>query len=669
MTNFKAVLLNTKFDREYRNVLRFDTREAQEKYFNLPSLFSNAENINFNAGSLLETTMIYRIRENETLNDILSKNYCIVQDLNENRTLQYYFFFVRNAMQDVGGQVKLWLELDIFQTYYIDLNFTPCNIQKAHLNRFIDVGDGKVKFDGGIDSKLFEREDIRNVAKRLTKRQTISMYEDDFNGFTDEVKEWLATHVKAWVYAFIDATHKYDLPGKVEGKNVEFETTKIEGLNGNVLETSLCAVCVPISTDGGIIFEDDNGKRFAFGYSSLQLFMNDNEGANYIFSMKLSSNPPFYLRGLGSAYFSIEGSNLIIKGVSRDINLSQEQNNGLQYSMVNTGIKVVKDLDPFGFAMFFVKQQKPFLELKCENDFQYEFEKTEIVGAQKSYKFNPKLLNSDYCSLNIGNENGNFEYDVQKLNKNNLSILYTEPLTPDITKVYVRLKGEENSIYLPETSQNFTGFVDNNDTSMVLVSSQFQNMLAQNKNFFQQNSINRTFAGVMGGLGAGASLGTGLASLPTGGLGAIAAGVVGGIGAIAGVVKSSINEQLSVDNMKSAPASIQNAKGNAHLNFMTTPIGVIIEEYDILPNEKNIINDYMCLYGFTANFVDDLKKYDNIRKFYNYIQAEIEETTGINISNAVHDKFRQAFRNGVRFWNSDNFNFEKENYERWLENG
>ena len=120
--------------------------------------------------------------------------------------------------------------------------------------------------------------------------------------------------------------------------------------------------------------------------------------------------------------------------------------------------------------------------------------------------------------------------------------------------------------------------------------------------------------------------------------------------------------------MRNAPSSVNLAKGDAVFDIMFTESGIYVEEYDILPNEKEMINDYMCLYGFTYNRVDNVKNVDNIRKIYNYVRADIETINGANISETVHQKFRKCFANGVRFWNTDTFSYEKENYERWLEN-
>lgn len=152
----------------------------------------------------------------------------------------------------------------------------------------------------------------------------------------------------------------------------------------------------------------------------------------------------------------------------------------------------------------------------------------------------------------------------------------------------------------------------------------------------------------------------------------LSANIFGGIGtAIETAIdytQKRINEDLTVDNLQNSPSAIQGAKGNAIFNTCYTDVGIYVEIHDILENEKEMLNDYMCLYGFTYNRVDNVKNVDNIRKIYNFVRADIETINGINISETVHQKFRQCFANGVRFWNTDTFEYNKENYERWLEN-
>ena len=116
---YQIVLINVPFDNTYYNTIRFNTRSEQEEYFNVNNLpFS--EPINFNFGSLLETSVVYR-DNNITSIDLLNKNYAIVKETingNSDTSISLYL-----GGFDTLGQINVGLELDVIQTFYIDLNF------------------------------------------------------------------------------------------------------------------------------------------------------------------------------------------------------------------------------------------------------------------------------------------------------------------------------------------------------------------------------------------------------------------------------------------------------------------------------------------------------------------------------------------------------------------
>jgi hypothetical protein len=202
-----------------------------------------------------------------------------------------------------------------------------------------------------------------------------------------------------------------------------------------------------------------------------------------------------------------------------------------------------------------------------------------------------------------------------------------------------------------------------------------------NKNYFLQNSINRENQMFQSNLSATTTMLSGSLNLGTSMLsrnytGATMGLANMGIGIIAqNAIMANRNYELSkktesmtIDNLRSAPSSINGAKGNVIFNSMYSEMGVVVEIHDILPNEKKIIDDGINMNGMTFNKVANIKDYDNIRAYHNYIQANIEDIKG-EVSNAIRDDLRQRFSTGIRFWNTDEISYEKENYERWLANG
>ena len=679
-TKYQMALIDTVFDNGSVNTRWFASQTEQIEYYNnkvanggapyCDLMTPNLNSLTLNKQVYINDIRYYSQGTTKPLDEseILLKNYAIIRSLDETgQATSYYYYYITSATINSSNQISLDLQLDTVQTYCFNPNieFSDCFISKAHLNRFIDNGDGTVSFDGTPNSKLFEREDIQNVSKRLINRQKLSLYKHVKN-ITNDVKNWLETNILGWVYIFLDPTHGYILKDE-NGDNVSdilFNSTKIFDINNlSGIDTKLCAGCAPILKEGKILKVKLNQSitseliEITITKNSLDRLMDYNEGASHVYGMKFSAQPPFYNFNDSVTWeISNDGNTLFIGGSWAGYStLTEGFTTGEDYLSGDIHVKIINVQSNLG--MFYLENQTPSINTDITTDYKYKFNISEIKNSNKNVEFNPKLLSSDYATINIGCENGGFEYDPQKVNKNNMEILFTEPLSPDVTKNYIRYLGDDNSIFIQATSENFTGEVNSNDTSMTLTTTYYQQALANNKNFFLQNSINRV-AGVANGL-----LSTGL-NLVTGNFGAAVSSTVG-MGT--GLFSSFINEKLTVDNMKHAPSSIQNAKGNIFLNLMSSPIGVIVETYDILPNEKNIINDYMDLYGFTYNQIDNIKNVWNIRKYHNFIQANVENISGVSMSNTAREDIKQRFQNGIRFWNSDNIQYNLENYEIWMD--
>lgn len=293
-----------------------------------------------------------------------------------------------------------------------------------------------------------------------------------------------------------------------------------------------------------------------------------------------------------------------------------------------------------------------------------EFSKEMLIGSQRviATEYNPKLLNSDYYTLNICDHTGNgYEYDLQKLNKSTFYIEYSEPLVPGVTAGYARIK-DTDGIYIADCADNYTGLVTSTDMTLTLATSQYQQMLANNKNFYSQNTDN-LLQGIITAIGGGIGL-SGMAN-PATALGGTALGLLG-----LGLKYKNVGK--TVDNMKSAPSQIQKASTSALMNIMVDRPGIYVEEYQILPNEQQMVNDEMFKNGFAYNRIDQIDYYINTRRYFNYIQAEVEDIQGVEMSNTAKQDLITRFANGIRMWNrkapnSDYYlQYELENYENNL---
>lgn len=644
--NYKLTLVNVWWTESGIDTRFFDSISDQKTYFDDLMEGVSTPFVNFQMENNINTRVTYKENSARSVEDLMKCNYCVVRKFNADKEeIARRYFFAYPRKQDSQGQIIVDLSLDDLQTNYFQYKSTisPCKILRSHLDRWVHSQGDTVSFDGTINSKLFEREQITDVAKRLTRRTKLNFKVSD----NETVNEWYNSHIWGWVYIFIDDKN-YNVynqgvtPGAMTEVSFLHQTFGYvnNGSGDCYLHSTLPILCFPLYKQNGgrLILKRYGGAMLWLDNNGFDYFKQNNDQNSYIKSIKFSVCPPCYFP---SNNFEISNGHLIYDTNSTGISYSIGDMIGYRFDSAGTsGL-----LNVFNIT----KRNEFELTYTCLKDL--TFYKSIIKNGTKNPSYNPKLLNSDYFELKLTNERGNgFSYDFQKLNNNNITLLYSEALTPDITRSYLRIK-QPNGIYIEDTDKNLTGLVDSADMSLMVDNDQLSQMLANNKNFYLQNYLNIGEKALMGGIG-GAIAGGGVGAL-------VSAGVNAGM--------SLINGTLSIDNMRNAPKDLKNANGNAYFNVMYCEPGLYIEEYEILENEKKIINDTMFMNGFTTNLIGNVSDYDNIRKVFNYLSAEVETITA-PISNDEKERLKQKLLN-IRFWNTDNIDYNNtKNYERWLDN-
>lgn len=734
-TKYFMALIDNPFDNQTEDTRWFDAvvvdgevtqtaQQVQQAYFESKVASGcayqqiKAPNLN----SIDITSQIYPNRNGYDLFDTVNKNYAIIKvqsgtyDASQVFTplsTRYFYYFVTNAQIGAGDKILFDLKLDTVQTYMFDddIKFSDCFIEKANLNRWVDNGDGTISFDGTLTSPLFEREETQNFSKRLSKRTKLKL---DYTGGTEAetIENFLNNNIVCWEYCFLQSTpkdengqaHTYKNwmnTGASTSADREMYTLKIKGIDGVVRDTRTICIAYPIMKLGTEIvynlFVDSEtpirtiAKFYGHvdGLTAIEDFTKINNDDAFVLAKKYSVCPPkitnsgdatsshsiFYKTPI-SAVVSTEAGGITRLTITMD-------------ATTDTILQTDADTNAYNKAFFVVTEQDA--DFKTE---QYgvsairSYQPSAIINAVGDLgRFNPKLNSIDYKELKICNENAEgFSYDIQKLNLPQLKLSITEPLVPDITKQYIRVNygsfiDGHSGVYSDYTAKNYTGTVSSNDTTLILMTSQYQNMLANNKNFFMQQETGRVF-NVLNSMVSGAQGGAATGAI-AGGVGALAGALVGGAtGILKGTLASAqdkIKQNQTVDNMKNAPQDVRNAKGNVFFNLMTTDMGIYVEEYDILPTEKAIANSLMLKYGFSVNRIGNIFEYlgydtristnKNRRYYFNYIKAQIDRIYGLPLSNVARADLRQRFESGLRFWYADNnaFQYEiKDNYETWI---
>lgn len=669
--NYKIALVNVFWSEEENNTPYFESANWQNMYFDSLASGKTSPLVNYNMGNNIETTIVFRDTTERPIDQVVKSNYAIVYTMDgdniQNR--RYFFAYPR---QDSGRQLIVNLSLDDVQTNYVQYQGQYTNdvlINRACLNRFKLNSNNTISFDiGNEESPFYTLENFRDCPKRLTKRTPLN-FEIDLNESElshSPVNRFFRDNILGWEYVFISPDAQYQVFDPHNGSTPRTRTfkpiysnifgeTAIYPVDGNYLPLNyyagaLVCLCAPVYRQESYlgrahVLRAGSAQSTAITLSTygLDKFLERNGGNAHVLARKFSIRPPFETRHIADTEYTTysQWDTLVMRGTPTDHDMPTFDLNikAICSEWLTDGDEtysqgcLVVELDTMGIRPYHT------------NEYNVEKERTfnlgEIINVPKNYKFNPKLLGNKFFELNLTSFSQNFTYDFMKMGNSKFAISYNEALTPDITKGYGRIEGE-NGLYSEDCEENLTGLVISNDQSLMVDNNQLDQMLANNKNFFLQQALN-----------IGSNLISGFTSNGSGASQLINSGF--------GIA----NTLLSLDNMRNAPAQLKNANGNVNFASTIQPFKLAIEEYDITEYDKEAFNDYCHMFGFAYGKMGKLADFVNIRANFNYIEADLINIP-IRISNVEKARLKAKFNRGIRFWNNDLVDFSAENYENWI---
>lgn len=658
---YEIALINVFWEEEDIDTRFFESVEEQTNYFLMKASGKFSPLSNFPVNNNIDTKIVYKDKNGRDVRELVASNYAVVRRYNDetNEVLEYRYYFAY-CRQDSGEQVVVSLSLDDIQTNYFKYKdyINTCEIKRAHLNRFYKEGD-KYKFNNLTSSPLYLKEDLGEFPKRLISRKKLNI-QLDFGYGESKLNKWLNENIRCWNYIFLRGDRTYNgftfaetSPGEYSYGEAHVSIDTIE-YETNILGTG-GVICVPVyKTSNRIKTLGPRGPYIFMDNNSLNKFKEKNNDTSYYLSNKISLRPPFltdvYQEGID--YDINDGDLVIYRKTTSDVTSEELRLKGcnLMYTD-NKG----------NWVIIVNKSEAQFQTDKFSLSKKIEFTIDEIVGVERDFRLNPKLLSNDFFDFNITNGTAEgFTYDFQKISSGEMQLYYTETLTPDITKAYTRLNTTNLSggyVYYGQSYKAFIGLLYSNDNSIPYDNDALQSMLANNKNYFIQNTFNRDVGLLKGLFGAGMS----------GAQGNYNGMLAGGYTSALDYYTSKKNQDYDVDNMRQAPSEIKNVNGNALFANDVSEMGIYVEEYEALPQSLESANDYMYQFGFKYNRLGNIGDFDNIRYYFNYIEASINI---INAPISLDEKRRlkDRFNKGVRFWNSDTIQYDMENYERMLIN-
>lgn len=124
------LIKNVPFSNNYRNVILFNSKQAQETYFkSLPSLIKEDFKYQRNNGTIMYPS------DRDT---VLQYNYLMFK--NKAYSDKYFYAFITNVSYVNPNTCAISFELDVFQSWFLDVNFQPSYIERQHCKRWNSDG-------------------------------------------------------------------------------------------------------------------------------------------------------------------------------------------------------------------------------------------------------------------------------------------------------------------------------------------------------------------------------------------------------------------------------------------------------------------------------------------------------------------------------------------------
>lgn len=630
---FKIALTNVFWTADYQNARRFGSRAEQEQYFDVNTLFSSdvpTRNVDFQN---LTRMSIYVKAGEAGVTDALQNNYAIIKELKT--TPKYWYYFITNATFDSVTQIRLDLQLDVIQTYYLDMTFNECFIERACINRW--YGDNLV---ANKDNYFLERDTSVSLPKYIKRTHSCRVspfsYED-----APDLAQWLNSKLIGWIYAFLDEdTYTYD--GVNFDDKLFYQFLNLgSAIGGNVSETPYIVAFAPIFNDANNTHITISGKEI--NIANFNEFIKANEG--HVYNLKFSALSPF--NSQCTYEISVDNSTLNIIALSTDIRVVGTNK--------NIGVLKRQILEPQYLTYTHVLPQ-------------FSIKKSTILTYEDDLNANPKIFNEDYQDLKIIYGASEYNYSLQKLYSagENIQFSYFEILTGEIAPTIITARTSGGLYY--DAFYNRLGYLGENDFAIPFSKNQLSVFLANNKNFFKQKELQysqmRTNYAI-NSLSAASNIilqaGQGQYLGAIGGAFGIAQS---GISTYTSIVYDRANTTLTLDNMKAGVDQLVASNSNVYFNIAVNTCAIVLQEMDAVKIEKDRALHQMHHDGYVINIDGNPKDYDNIRTNWNYVKAQIDIIkTPVKIPNEVRNIIKSIFAQGIRFWNTDNITYHQTNLE------
>ena len=144
----------TQFSNDYKNVGHFTSRTNQINYMQshcILSLTTNAKIDNFTESITLNYTINANMRKCDYL-------------YGQGADGRYFFFFITNMEQNTTATTTIYLQLDVWQTYHLDMILLPSFVERCHVKRWASTN---------IPTKEIVAEPLGNYESTVIKEENV----------------------------------------------------------------------------------------------------------------------------------------------------------------------------------------------------------------------------------------------------------------------------------------------------------------------------------------------------------------------------------------------------------------------------------------------------------------------------------------------------------------
>ena len=636
---YKICLTSVIWSPDYQNVRRFVSRAAQEEYFGVANLFtSDVPERNLNAGTLVNLSIFVKNGE-AGIGSIMENNYAIIKELD---TGKFYYYFITNATFDSVNQTRLDLQLDVFQTYYLDMTFGDAMIERAHLNRWNEAIIGHTIFDRTADDKFLVRDEIQGLPKRV--KSTTECTTSPFIPNSDEA-QFFENNVYGWLYAFLDAG-EYEYDGVQFSTQMQYEKHEADGTRPPRFTTPYVVVCCPIMSNSQASIQLGGS---ALNYDKFFEFVKSNVG--HIYNLKFTQFSPF--NRVSRPTVTITGNTMNITACDEFLKIGTTKHIAVvQLQRLHTQFLTKEFALP-----------------------QWNITKQSIVEYDDDLKANPKSFNLDYRELKIVYGGGEYSFDIQKLydsgakTEDRVAFQAFEIITPEIAPTFITCI--PTNLYAPVYNNpraNRIGYMQENDLSIPYNKNQLDVFLANNKNFFKQKQLAYSQQRTNALINTISSIGNSIQQFGTkdfiGGAKSLGAAATAVGQTEVNIMYDQAATKLTLDNMQAGVDALFNSNSNPFFTWALNNCKILLVELEALPIDMGRALEDMHENGYTYNRMGNIKDFDSIRKKWNFVKARVEIIkTPVRLPNTVREIVKAAFERGIRFWETDDVRFNQTNLE------